>query len=75
MFKRDNIEYNPMLQITDSSTKFRKFTLNQLECTQKPVTLQASDKNGCCISIKISIQSNDISGNLKTGVFIRLKEF
>ena len=55
MFKRDDVDYDPALQITDASTKFRKFTLNLSECTQKQVTLKASNKNGCCITIKLQV--------------------
>ena len=46
IIKRDDIDYDPTLQITDESTKFRKFALNSSECTQKQVALQAYDKNG-----------------------------
>ena len=33
MFKRDDIDYDHVLQITDASTKFRKFTLNSSQHT------------------------------------------
>ena len=75
MFKRDAVDYDPVLQITDASTKFREFALNSLEHTLKQVTLQVSDKNGHCVVIKILIQPNNASGNLKVRVFIKLKQF
>ena len=73
--KRDDVNYDHVLQITDVSTKFRKSTLNSSKHRQKQVTLQASDKNGCCIEIKLASQLNDTSRNLKTGVFIKLQQF
>ena len=54
MFKRDDDDYDPMIQITDASTKFRTFTLNSYGDTYKQAILQASDKNGCYVTIKIS---------------------
>ena len=75
MFKRDDIDYDRLLQITDTSTKFREFVLNSIESAQKKSALQASDNNGCCVKIKIVSQLNDASGNLKTGVFIKSQQF
>ena len=74
MLKRDNIGCDPVLQITDSSTKFCKFALNQSEHVQKQETLQSSDKNRHCITIKKLSQSNDTIGNRKTGVFVKWQE-
>ena len=34
MLERGDVDYDPMLQITDASTKFRKFALHLLEHTQ-----------------------------------------
>ena len=59
MFKRDSIDCDTVLQITDSSTKFRKFTPNSSEHAQKQATFQSLDWSGCCIKIKIINQLND----------------
>ena len=74
MFKRDSVDCDPVLQMADVSTMFCKFALISSECAHKQVILQASDKNAHCIGIKIASQLNDVSGNLKTGVFIKLQQ-
>ena len=39
------------------------------------MTLQASDNNGHFVTIKLTSQLNDISGNLNTETFIKLQKF
>ena len=71
----NDVDHDPILQITDTLTKFRKFTLNSCENVHTQVTLQASDSNGNYATIKITSQLNDTSGNLKTGTFAKLQQF
>ena len=75
IFKRDDIDYDHVLKITDSSIKFRKCASNKSEHTQKQATLQSLDKSRHYIAMKFSSQSNDMSGNLKTGIFFKSQEF
>ena len=72
---RNDINQEPILQITDVTTKFKKFTLNSCEHTHKQVTLQASENNGHCVTIKLASKLNDIILNMKTGTFIKLQQF
>ena len=72
---RDEIDHYLILQITEVSTKFRKFVLNSCEHAHKQVTLQASDNNEHCVTIKLASPFNDTSGNLKTGTFMKLQQF
>ena len=47
--------------------------LNSSEHTRKQVTLQASDENGHCVTIKIASHLKDVSGNLKIVTFIKFQ--
>ena len=75
IFNRDDIDFYHILQITKISTKFRKFTLNSTECTQKQVTLEVEDKTRCCLIVEMSRQSNDVSKNLKSGSIVEIEMF
>ena len=51
---RNGIDHDPILQVADAPTKFRKFTLNSCAHARKQVTLQASDNNRHRVTIKIA---------------------
>ena len=74
MFKIDDVDYDHVLQITDTATKFCKFVLNSSEFAWKKITLQTSDKSRHWLSIKVAGQLNDTSGNLKKLVPIKLQK-
>ena len=74
-FNSNDVDFNPILQIINLSTKFRKFTLNSTEHAQKQVTLEVSDKSGHCLTVKMASQLNDVSGNLKSGCVIEIPMF
>ena len=61
--------------MTGAPAKFLKIGLSSSQRAQKQVTLQESDKSGNCITIKITSQLNDASGNLNRGVFTKLQQF
>ena len=75
IFNKNDIDFKPTLQIIDMSTKFRKFILNSTDYTQKEVSLQVADKNGCYLKVKITSQLNDVTGNLTSGSIIEIKIF
>ena len=60
ILNRNDVDYDPILQIADESTKFRKFTTN----TQNQFKQQTIMHH---LTIKNSSQLNDVSSNLKKG--------
>ena len=71
-FNSNDINYNPILQIINTSTKIRKFALNSMERATKQATLQVSDEKGNYLTVKIASQLSDLSGNLKSGPIIEM---
>ena len=72
---RNDIDYDPILQVTGAPTKLRKLALSSFEHARKQVTLQASDNNGRCVTIKLASQLSDATGNLKTAAFMKSQQF
>ena len=62
---RNNVESNPILQVTSISTKFGKLALNSTEHKQKEVALEATGKTRCHLTVEIASQLDSLSGNLK----------
>ena len=56
VLKRDGGDHDSALQVTDTSTKFRKLALNSSEYAQKQVALQAFDKKVFFIEMTIASQ-------------------
>ena len=45
IFNRNDIDFNPIFQAIDTSTKFRKFSLNSTEHVKNKVVLQVAEKS------------------------------
>ena len=61
MIYRNNIKYDHIVQISNSSAKFQKFALRGAKHTQKKVAVEVVDQKESTMTIKVASQLNDIS--------------
>ena len=75
MLNQNSIKCNPTVKMLKSSTQFQTFTSNVAKYIRKQVAFELRGQKGCTLTVKVTIQLNDISGNLKSGIIIKMIVF